>query len=132
MKPEDIPAELVTMLDDAAGKQHSRTGAVLTALAAILTRHDENRAQYRIDDVIDLPPEPSTGTTVEAIEQEPARIVQLHREPGGWRLYYTDPRHLASGRLHPWKIIAERYFPLTVINLRPEPPAESADKRPTA
>jgi hypothetical protein len=41
VKPEDIPQELIDMLDDAAGKKHSRTGSVMTALAAILTRHRE-------------------------------------------------------------------------------------------
>lgn len=43
MKPEQIPAELILMLDQAAGRQHTRTGSVATTLAAILTRYEELR-----------------------------------------------------------------------------------------
>lgn len=35
-----IPAELVQMLDEDAGKSHSITGRVLASLARILARHD--------------------------------------------------------------------------------------------
>jgi len=38
MTPEEIPQELVDLLDERAGKQHSRTGTVLSTLAEILTR----------------------------------------------------------------------------------------------
>jgi hypothetical protein len=41
VKAEEIPAELVAILDEAAGRQHSETGPVRTALAAILTKHRE-------------------------------------------------------------------------------------------
>lgn len=41
MIPQEIPQELVDMLDEAAGKKHSRSGKVLTTLARILTRYDE-------------------------------------------------------------------------------------------
>jgi hypothetical protein len=43
VKPEEIPAELVAMLDQTAGRTHSRNGRVVTALAAILTRYEELR-----------------------------------------------------------------------------------------
>jgi hypothetical protein len=39
VRPDEIPAELVTILDTVAGRQHSEDGTVLTALAQILTRH---------------------------------------------------------------------------------------------
>jgi hypothetical protein len=42
--PEEIPPELVGMLDADAGKTHSATGRVLTSLARILTRYDEIRS----------------------------------------------------------------------------------------
>lgn len=41
MTPEEIPAELKSMLDEDAGKEHSITGAVVTSLARILARHRE-------------------------------------------------------------------------------------------
>jgi hypothetical protein len=41
MIASEIPQELVDILDDAAGKKHSRSGPVLTTLAKILTRHEE-------------------------------------------------------------------------------------------
>ncbi len=41
MSPEEIPQELVDILDRRAGKVHSRTGPVLSALAEILTRFEE-------------------------------------------------------------------------------------------
>ncbi len=39
MTPEEIPKELVALLDDAAGKPHSAQGPVLAALAKILTAY---------------------------------------------------------------------------------------------
>ncbi len=48
MSPEEIPQELVDMLDMAAGKQHSRSGPVLTTLARILTRYDEITEEERV------------------------------------------------------------------------------------
>lgn len=41
MKPEDIPPSLKKLLDDRAGKDHSRTGSVMSALAEILTLHEQ-------------------------------------------------------------------------------------------
>lgn len=43
MKPEDIPQELVDLLDERADKVHNRTGSVLTTLADILTLWEEIR-----------------------------------------------------------------------------------------
>lgn len=41
MTPEEIPQELVDLLNQHAGKIHSRTGPVLQSLAIILTRFKE-------------------------------------------------------------------------------------------
>lgn len=41
VKVEEIPQELLDILDDRAGQEHSREGRVVTALAEILTRYDE-------------------------------------------------------------------------------------------
>ena len=41
MTPEEIPAELLAVLDERAGKTHSRTGSVVRCLAEILTAYDE-------------------------------------------------------------------------------------------
>jgi hypothetical protein len=43
--PDEIPQELLDILDRAAGKTHSRTGRVAATLARILTRHDEIRTE---------------------------------------------------------------------------------------
>lgn len=45
MTPEQIPPELIRMLDEAAGRQHTGTGTVATTLAAILTRYDQLKAE---------------------------------------------------------------------------------------
>lgn len=45
MDPEDIPQELIDILDDRAGKKHSRQGSVVRCLAEILTKFDEIRAE---------------------------------------------------------------------------------------
>lgn len=45
MTPEDVPQELIDLLDDRAGKRHSRTGTVVRTLAEILTRYDELRQE---------------------------------------------------------------------------------------
>lgn len=41
MTPEEIPDELKRILDERAGKVHSANGAVMRALAEILTRYEE-------------------------------------------------------------------------------------------
>jgi hypothetical protein len=41
MRADEVPAELIEILDRRAGRAHSRTGSVVTALAEILTRHRE-------------------------------------------------------------------------------------------
>jgi hypothetical protein len=43
MRSEDIPQELIDILDERAGKLHSRNGPVITALAEILTAWDNYR-----------------------------------------------------------------------------------------
>lgn len=43
MTSDEIPQELCDILDEAAGKKHSRNGKVMTTLARILTRYDEIR-----------------------------------------------------------------------------------------
>lgn len=48
MKPYEIPAELVDILDERAGKKHSREGQVLRTLAEILTKYDELRENDRL------------------------------------------------------------------------------------
>jgi hypothetical protein len=37
VRPEDVPGEYRDLIDQAAGKTHSATGAVMTTLAQILT-----------------------------------------------------------------------------------------------
>lgn len=46
MKPEQIPPELMAILDERAGREHSRTGSVARALAEILTRWEEIRDEH--------------------------------------------------------------------------------------
>lgn len=43
MTPDEVPQELIDILDRHAGKTHSRKGVVVAALAEILTRYDEMR-----------------------------------------------------------------------------------------
>lgn len=43
MQVSDIPQELLDILDERAGKRHSREGSVVRCLAEILTRYDEMR-----------------------------------------------------------------------------------------
>jgi hypothetical protein len=41
MTTEQIPQELIDILDERAGKQHSRSGSVVACLAEILTVYDQ-------------------------------------------------------------------------------------------
>lgn len=41
MSPDEVPQALIDILDRRAGKQHSRTGSVVSCLAEILTKYDE-------------------------------------------------------------------------------------------
>lgn len=41
MTPEEIPQELIDILDERAGKAHSLAGPVVAALAEILTRYQQ-------------------------------------------------------------------------------------------
>lgn len=43
MDSQEIPQELVDILDEKAGKKHSREGVALTTLAEILTKYEELR-----------------------------------------------------------------------------------------
>jgi len=45
MTPDEIPQELVDLLDRRAGRLHRRGGTVLSTLAEILTRYDELREE---------------------------------------------------------------------------------------
>lgn len=57
MDVEDIPQEIVDLLDERAGKKHSRDGIVLTTLAEILTLYDElqNPVSYIVSGTIGDP-----------------------------------------------------------------------------
>jgi len=43
MTADEIPQELIDILDERAGKKHSREGRVVSTLAEILTCYDEMR-----------------------------------------------------------------------------------------
>jgi hypothetical protein len=43
MTPEEIPHELIEMLNRDAGKEHNRNGRAVRSLAAILTRYEQIR-----------------------------------------------------------------------------------------
>lgn len=43
MTVDEIPQELIDLLDERAGKKHSKTGSVLKTLAEILTLYEELR-----------------------------------------------------------------------------------------
>lgn len=45
MTIDEIPQELIDILDERAGKKHSKTGSVLKTLAEILTRYEEIRRE---------------------------------------------------------------------------------------
>lgn len=47
MKAEEIPEELINILDDRAGRKHSRTGSVVACLAEILTEYDRIRSEQK-------------------------------------------------------------------------------------
>jgi len=80
MDVNDIPQEIIDLLDERAGKKHSRDGIVLTTLAEVFTLYDEMRSIMNIDeepisgqqlvvsantpersDVIPIPPPVSSG-----------------------------------------------------------------------
>lgn len=41
MQADEVPQELIDILDRRAGKRHSRNGPVVSCLAEILTAYDE-------------------------------------------------------------------------------------------
>jgi hypothetical protein len=47
--PDEVPRQLIDILDRRAGRKHSRDGVVVTTLAEILTRYDELRAPSIVD-----------------------------------------------------------------------------------
>lgn len=63
MDVDDIPQEVIDLLDERAGKKHSRDGIVLTTLAEILTLYDGiAHVGYRVRSV-GLIGHPGSGTT---------------------------------------------------------------------
>lgn len=51
MKPEEIPQELIDILDRMAGKKHSREGQVVKCLAEILTKWEIMRGDLKAGDL---------------------------------------------------------------------------------
>lgn len=43
MTPDEIPQELIDILDKRAGKKHSRSGPVVATLAEILTAYEQGK-----------------------------------------------------------------------------------------
>ena len=52
MKPEEVPQELLEILDLRAGKKHGRTGPVVACLAEILARYAEMNERERYEDLL--------------------------------------------------------------------------------
>jgi hypothetical protein len=50
--PDQIPQELVDILNADAGKEHGREGRVLATLAKILTRYDAMRTNVNVTNII--------------------------------------------------------------------------------
>lgn len=46
MRTDEIPQEIIDLLDARAGKKHSRSGVVVVTLAEILTLWEEIRDSY--------------------------------------------------------------------------------------
>lgn len=97
MTPEEIPQELVDLLDGFAGKTHSRQGSVLAALAAILTRYDElelARARTMVAAVAD-----GTARLMEALEpvRDAATGYRVRLLGSGWP---SDVASRMAGELH--------------------------------
>lgn len=44
MTPDEVPQELIDIVDRLAGREHSRAGPVVACLAEVLTRWEELRA----------------------------------------------------------------------------------------
>jgi hypothetical protein len=47
MTADEVPQELIDLLDERAGRKHSRTGSVVSTLAEILTLYDELKRETR-------------------------------------------------------------------------------------
>lgn len=71
MKPEEIPQELIDILDRRAGKKHSATGPVVEALAEILTEYEKIRQRTHVH--INLDPLPPTIRYVPVFMEPPMR-----------------------------------------------------------
>lgn len=69
---------------------------------------------YRVGDMVDLPPEPPIGTTIKA--RDSTGSFSLRRHHDGWRVVNT-------ARSFPWTTVAELWFPVTIIEL-PHPAKE--------
>lgn len=52
MKAEDVPQEIIDLVDRAAGKLHSHTGVVVQSVAEVLTAW-EQRLQYQLARIAD-------------------------------------------------------------------------------
>lgn len=89
MTPYEVPQELIDILDERAGKKHSRQGPVVCALAEILTRHDVMRAEagWRFVRTVPLgPPDDYAGADIDDSlfwHSESQRLAHIVEE---WRL----------------------------------------------
>lgn len=55
MNVDDIPQELIDILDDRAGKKHSRSGSVVSCLAEILTKWEDIKRDQVSNRLEELP-----------------------------------------------------------------------------
>lgn len=46
MTPAEVPSELIEILNQRAGRDHSRTGSVVATLAEILTRYEQLKTRH--------------------------------------------------------------------------------------
>jgi hypothetical protein len=80
MTPEEIPQEWLDLLDQRAGKTHSRTGSVASALAEIQTAYEEHARRAGLDAACER--------VVRQAYAEAARDRNEGREPDGLHVAY--------------------------------------------
>lgn len=89
MKPADVPQRYLDMLNQAAGREHSRTGSVVACLAEILTEY------------LGAAPDPDPSDELEALDPSQLMRVLIHvQDAEGWQwsaLAYVVSEVMAAG-----------------------------------
>jgi len=99
MAPEDIPDELMDIVNKAAGREHSKTGTVGRTLALVLTRYDELRDRPATRRARSADVARAVGLSASTVQRYARQgMIPFTQTPGGQRRFSIEEVKAALSR----------------------------------